>query len=378
MADGHILIVDDSPSNISLLQAMLEVDGYRVISVNSGERCFEAVRESVPDLILLDIYMPELSGIQVCVTLKSEPRTCDVPIIFMSSSGEMFDKVQAFRAGGIDYLTKPLELEEVRVRVGTHITSYRQRRELDRLREQQLARWEELNQLKDTFLRNVTHDLQNPIALILNAIDLLREGKTPLATDQSYFVDMIARKATFMKAVVDDLLDLARIESGGLVRLAPLPIRQLVADAVADHQMDAERKRIRLQAELADEDAVIFLDKIQFIRALNNLISNALKYTPEDGMVTVVMRVADNTAHIEVRDNGLGIPEDAIPHIFDSFYRVNRRDHQREKGAGLGLAITKAVVEQHHGSLHVESTLGVGSVFRISLPLHAVQTQGAV
>lgn len=199
MADGHILIVDDSPSNISLLQAMLEVDGYRVISVNSGERCFEAVRESVPDLILLDIYMPELSGIQVCVTLKSEPRTCDVPIIFMSSSGEMFDKVQAFRAGGIDYLTKPLELEEVRVRVGTHITSYRQRRELDRLREQQLARWEELNQLKDTFLRNVTHDLQNPIALILNAIDLLREGKTPLATDQSYFVDMIARKATFMK-----------------------------------------------------------------------------------------------------------------------------------------------------------------------------------
>ncbi len=369
MPNGTILVVDDVEYNRRILDGLLrQHGGYDILQVADGLEALAIARQTRLDLVLLDINMPNLDGFETCIQLKADSRTRPVPVIFVSSSDESLDKVRAFGVGGIDYVTKPLHIPEVLARVNSHVALYRQQRELEVLRQEQIRYLESIAEIKDKFMRGVSHDLKNPLGIIIGAVETLRES--PLTEEQVQLVDIIERKAGFMLAIISDLLDIARIEAGYAPNRAPISLHLLVQEALVGFDLLAERKQINLLVQLPANDTEVNVERHALCRVIANLVANALKYTAEGGTVALEASTEDDHLSIIVRDNGFGIPEEALPHLFEKFYRVPQPNHAEEEGTGLGLAIAKAIVEQHDGTINVETTLGEGSTFSVRLPLH--------
>jgi signal transduction histidine kinase len=349
---GHILVVDDSHENLILLETILNGEGYTTSLAGDGKAALIAVAAAQPDLVLLDVHMPVMDGYTVCQALKADPATRDVPVIFISSSDETLNKVRAFEVGGIDYVTKPLHLEELLARANAHIRLYRSQRE------------------KDRFLRTLSHDLKNPINLITGAVELLRDTRKPVNGEQrEQLLDIIDRKAKFMEELVNDLLDLARIEAGAPPNLVEAALNDILESTLHGFDILANRKRIALFALLPSREVKVYADPMHLSRAFSNLLTNALKYTPEGGQVKLEVRIEGASANILVIDTGLGIPEEDIPRLFEPFFRGTQSKHVQEEGTGLGLAIAHAIIKQHGGSISVESRVGEGSTFTVTLPI---------
>jgi two-component system, sensor histidine kinase and response regulator len=369
--NGTILIVDDTPANLDLLGAMLADEGYDVRPAINGQVALMAVRASLPDLILLDINMPGKNGYEVCQELKADEQTAEVPIIFLSALDEIADKVRAFQVGGVDYITKPFQFEEVLARVENQLTLYRQRREIEELREKERRYFEELNKMKDQFVNTVSHDLKNPINNIMGYAEMLLEDEDPI-DDLDEIRDIVARilySSQQMYALVTDLLDLAKIEAGMALTLNPVPLNKFLDEHVKDFELLARHKQIKLIYSPPETEIIVTIDSSRLGQVLSNLLSNAIKYTPEAGEVEIVTQIDGDYILIRIVDTGLGIPTEDVPHLFDKFYRVRREEHLTSEGTGLGLSIAKAIVEKHSGKIWAESELGAGSVFNIALPV---------
>ncbi len=235
------------------------------------------------------------------------------------------------------------------------------------LREQDRRYFENLAQMKDDFISAASHDLKNPLSCILMATELLQRRKID-NTEEQECLDLIKRNASRMRHLIGDILDLAKLETGRALNLETIAAMQFLRDVIWEHEPAARSKTIHLN--FCPDASGVFLrcDPAQIHRALDNLISNAIKYTSKGGCVNLVAEQTDALLTIKVIDNGVGIPPEAIPHLFERFYRVQRDDVQVE-GTGLGLAIAKSIVEQHGSTLWVESEPGKGSVFGFSLPL---------
>lgn len=355
---ANILVVDDVPANLELLTGMLKKQGYRVRPALSGAAALQSASAAPPDLILLDINMPELDGYQVCTRLKADQGTYEIPVIFLSAFDETPDKVRAFQVGGVDYITKPFQFEEVVARVECHLTLQRQRREI-----------QELSAFKDEMMRTVSHDLKNPLYLVIGYAQLLEEDIENLSSERilTYSKDIL-RGGRKMLRLITDLLDLSKLEGGAAaLKLAPCQLSDFLSDHLHDHEFMAQRKQIQLFLDV-DDSITLTIDKERMGRVIDNLLSNAIKYTREGGQVAVAVQTSPDSVAIQISDNGLGIPADAIPHLFNKFYRVNRKEHMASEGTGLGLSIVKTIVEQHGGRIWVESELGAGSVFNVLLP----------
>lgn len=351
----NILIVDDTPANLSVLLNMLTQHGYKVRPAINGDIALTAVRNELPDLILLDIRMPGKDGYQVCRELKSDAATRDVPIIFISALDDIDDKVKAFQSGGVDYITKPFQLEEVLARVQTHLMLQEQRRSI-----------QDLSDFKDEMLRIVSHDLKNPISIIQGYAELL---ESDLADERLRdYVANIRRSSQKMLNLVMDLLDMARAESNIPLELRQAAIEPVLAECVKSYTLPAQQRHIELVYEPPADDVVLWLDPDRFAQVINNLISNGIKYTAEGGRVTVSTAVQPNEFVIRISDNGAGVPKAALPRLFDKFYRVKTSQPTSVEGTGLGLAIAKAIVDKHHGKITVESQEGKGSTFYVTLP----------
>ena len=369
---GNILIVDDTPENLELLSQMLTMKGYLVRPAINGEIAIRATLKAPPDLILLDVDMPGMNGYQVCARLKEDARSADIPVIFISALSEVEDKMRAVRAGGVDYVSKPFHVEEVLARVHAHLTLYNQRREIERLVEKQRTYYENLNQMKDDLLSTASHDLKNPLGVIIGYAHLM--DQVDLSTEQDLVADSlkeIRRAADRMNLLITDLLDLAKLETGLALKLADVDLNAFLQQCAADHRFSAEEKQIDLAFAPAETSLNLQLDAARLAQVINNLLSNAIKYTPDGGSVRLTAEVEGNKALIRVSDSGLGIPADSLPHLFDKFYRVPTKEHSSIKGTGLGLAIAKAIVEQHNGQIWAESELGTGSMFVVALPLNS-------
>lgn len=368
---GSVLIVDDTPANLNLLFAMLTNHGYKVRAAINGNMALKSVFAALPELILLDINMPEMNGFDVCRQLKADIRTRDIPIIFISASDETEDKVRAFDVGGVDYVTKPFQVEEVLARVGTQMMLYQQRRELEEFRQREIDYFKDLNHMKDQFVATVSHDLKNPIGVIKGYADLL-EKNPALANDPQAqdYIKRIRRGAEQMLILVTDLLDLAKIEAGMELGVSPNSLDGFLRDQLENFGMLAENKSISLGYTPPRQDVMLMFDPNRMSQVIKNLLSNAIKYTHDGGKVDISTETRDHHVLIKISDSGLGIPTEDIPFIFDKFYRVSKQEYlAAADGTGLGLSITKAIVEQHRGTIRVESEVGKGSVFHIELPL---------
>ncbi len=347
-----ILIVDDTPANLGVLVETLGTAGYRLMVAEDGEEALAQTAQTKPDLILLDVMMPGIDGFETCRRLKARDETRHIPVLFMTALGETSDKVKAFEAGGVDYITKPIEHEEALARVRTHLTLQRLRREL----EDQLD-------LKDKFMRIASHDLRNPLCLILMASEFARTiSGTPERVGKS--LANINEGAAQMRRIIDTFLDLREPETVGPVNIA------LVAGAVVRQQGHAAgQKQMILGLDISGNLPSVQCDVAHAYQLLTNLVSNALKFTPPGGTVNVRLRSAGERLRTEIADTGPGIPPAERSQLFREHARLSPRPTGGEESHGLGLAIVKHLAESQGGLVGAEFPAGGGSVFWFELPV---------
>jgi signal transduction histidine kinase len=332
-----------------------------------------AITSEPPDLVLLDILMPDMDGYQVCKQLKSESRTRDVPVIFMSALDEVMDKVKAFSVGGVDYITKPFQVDEVLARVDTHIKlqllQKRLETQLSALRKVNNA-LQESNEELNAFAHTVAHDIKNPLASIIMSVDVLTRFVSGLSLDPAVVELVQGMGASARKTIniVDELLLLASVRQESVAK-DPLDMGDIVQQAIKrlGWMVDTYQGRIELP-----ENWPVALGYAPWVEEVwMNYISNGLKYGGSSPYL-VLGGIADGEGTIRfwVRDNGPGIDQEKRSTLFTEFTRIGQT---RTEGHGLGLSIVKRIMAKLRGQVGVESEVGRGSTFYFVLPAAGAQ-----
>ena len=362
MAD--ILVVDDMPENLQLLSEMLKSWGYKARPVTSGALALQAARRQRPDIILLDIHMPEMDGYQLCGHLKADDALKDIPVLFISALNETADKVKAFECGGADYITKPFQAEEIHARIKAHLELHQQR---NRLRES-YDQLRELESHRDSLVHMVVHDMRSPITFVMGVLDILKDSSGSCAPNGAHsgLVEDAYMNCNILTDMITQLLDVSRLESG------EMPLDQVVCE-LDDILQDAIQPFLLRSGNPAlaiagHPGAKVFCDKNIFQRVIVNLIGNACKFTPKNGLVKVAISTNNQEARVSVADNGPGIPKEFHQRIFEKFSQVDSKKN-KQHGTGLGLAFCRLAVEAHGGKIGVESNVGQGSTFWFTLPM---------
>ncbi|NJR22273.1 MAG: response regulator [Richelia sp. CSU_2_1] len=419
---GNILVVDDTPENLRLLSTMLTQRGYAPRCVINGQMALRACNSNPPDLILLDIMMPQMNGYEVCQHLKAEAKTREIPVIFISAKDEVFDKVNAFAVGAVDYISKPFQFEEVLARIESHLTLRKLQKQLKEqnvllqeeissrlaventlqeknqvlqqeisnrravekaLQEQNLLLQQEISNRQraesallksnqelarsnaelEQFAYVASHDLQAPLATIASYSQLLEKRyQDRLDSQANKFIGNIVHGCTRMQVLIDDLLEYSRVGRN------QKPFELVECDRVVEQAL------ANLQATIRDTGAVVNYSDLpavtgevsQLVQLFQNLIGNAIKYRQESPpVVTVTACKHDNKWLFSVADNGIGIAMQHQERIFQIFQRLHTQ--KEYSGTGIGLAICQKIVERHGGSIWVESEVGQGSIFYFTL-----------
>jgi signal transduction histidine kinase len=374
-SSGDVLVVDDAPANLQLLFGMLRHHGYRVRPVPSGRLALDVAAVEPPDVVLLDVNMPEMDGYEVCRRFKETERLRHIPIIFVSALSEPFDKVQAFAAGGVDYVTKPFQLEEVRVRLETHLALCRARAELER-KNAALAvanqRLRALEEMRNALSSAIVHDLKSPLSALIASNQYLLgvNGVDGITGEAREVLEEMSASGHGLHRIVLNLLDISRLEDAHLTpRRTEGELGAIVEDARAGTQLTTRMTGHVLDID-ADATARVSVDPDLVTRVLENLLDNAVKYAPRGTTIRVVAR-GDATGGVTLRveDRGKGVPEDQRERIFERYARLDRDAMvQSRTSRGLGLAFCKLAVEAHGGRIWVEDHEGGGAVFCASIP----------
>ena len=367
---GNILIVDDTPNNLRLLSSMLHKQGYEVRSAISGSVALMAVQMVPLDLILLDINMPKMNGYEVCQRLKADPQTREIPVIFLSALGEPLDKVQAFQVGGVDYITKPFQVEEVLARVENHLALRQMQIELQQAKAEALRALEqeqELNRLKSEFVSMISHDFRTPLTSIQGFAELLKYGGERLtpALCERYF-GKIDAAIEHLLYLLDEVLIIGSIEAGKtLHQPVPTDLNQFCRDLCETLQLN-DSHPIQLTYSGYSQ---VEIDQILLHRILVNLLSNAIKYSLDQTAIIFNVRSNEQEITFEIIDQGIGIPLENQQHLFKTFYRCSNVG--QVKGTGLGLAVVKKCLDICGGEIELLSQEGQGTTATVRLPVAA-------
>ncbi|MFT3783670.1 MAG: hybrid sensor histidine kinase/response regulator [Nibricoccus sp.] len=356
---ANILVVDDTAANLQLLTGVFKDHGYKVRPVTSGEMALRAIEAQIPDLILLDVTMPGMNGYEVCRRLKAEERWRDIPVLFISALNDTEDKVRAFQAGGVDYVSKPFQFEEVDARVRTHLELQRQKIQL----RHSYAELKELETLRDSLTHMIAHDMRSPLAAVQLSLELLKATIAYSAESDELLTNSM-RSISQLIELVSQLLDVSRLEAGKLeLHRQNTNLVSLAQDAL---RMLQPLVGTRSVVSSATEPVLANVDPDLIRRVLGNLLGNALKFTPNFGEIRLSVKNEAAAAHIEVSDTGCGIAPEHLEKVFEKFGEVGQKT--KIPGSGLGLTFSKMVVEAHGGQIGVISTVGQGSTFWLTLP----------
>jgi signal transduction histidine kinase len=362
----HILIVDDTPLNLSLLGRILTKRGYLVRAFTNGKDAIESALQDPPNLILLDIMMPEMDGYAVCKQLKANESTRNIPIIFLSALSETENKLQAFRMGGVDYITKPFQPDEVLARVRTHLdlqALQQQLQDANRVLERRNAELEFRNVELDTFAQTVAHDLKNPLGIILGYASMLVEFYDNMTdTDRLNSAQAIIKSSTKMLQIIDELLMMARIRSTD-VELEVVDTPLIINQALERVSILAQETRAKVVLPKEWPTALGYNPWVEEVWV--NLISNAMKYGGQPPYIEVgADTLNDGWVRFWVHDNGPGIPPADQQRLFIPFMRL---EASKSSGHGLGLSIVRRIVEKLGGETGLESQPSKGSTFYFTL-----------
>lgn len=357
----NILVVDDTPANLQLLAGMLKERGYRVRPVTSGEMALRAIEAQTPDLILLDITMPGMDGYEVCQRIKANPAWQDIPVLFISALNDTEDKIKAFQAGGVDYVSKPFQFEEVDSRVRTHLELHRQKRQLA----DSYAALKELESMRDSLTHMIAHDMRSPLTAIQLSMEMLRDGLAPEDNESQLVLANTKQSVAQLLELVSQMLDVSRMEAGKLeLQRQSTDLCNLAREAAELIQPLIQDRRLEFSVE---ESVNAPVDSNLIRRVLGNLLGNALKFTSPGGRIQIIVTSTEDEARVEVSDTGSGIAPEHHDFIFEKFGQVGRRT--RIGGSGLGLTFAKMAIEAHGGKIGVISALGEGSTFWFQVPL---------
>jgi len=362
-----LLIVDDTPANITLLRKIFSGKKLPISVAPNGEVALRIAQQALPDLILLDIMMPGIDGFETCKRLKSNEATKDIPVIFISAKGEIEDFVKGLFIGGVDYITKHFRQEEVLARVQIHL----------RLRklfvEKEIAQKEadRANRAKSEFLSQMSHELRTPLNAILGFTQLLNIKSDNLRDKQKGYIERIYAAGDHLLQLINEILDLARIDSGNItISLELIHIGQLFDELYGYAHSKADQNEIKIIDQTSDfHNQYILADKTRIKQVFINLISNGIKYNKKGGTLTYsIQKVNHDRLRFNISDTGNGIAKEKLKLLFEPFNRLGAEETDVE-GTGIGLCITKQLIGLMNGTIEVESTLGKGSTFCVEIPL---------
>jgi signal transduction histidine kinase len=401
-----VLVVDDDSKNLLALESVLDSASCRLEKAQTGAEALMALMRGDFAAIVLDVQMPDMSGIELAKMIKQRRRTQHIPIIFLTAHyREDEHAVLGYDVGAVDYLTKPINPAVLRSKVNVFVDLFKKTRALAEMnrtaqaaeealrmanmqlaarnealereaeeRERRIraesaqAEAEEANAAKDRFLAMLSHELRTPLSPIVHAVTLLEEGECSVS--QREHIETIRRNVRLEARLIDDLLDLARIRNGKLrLEMQPVDVHDVLRHALDICQPDLETHRLRVDAEFAASESHVRADSARLQQVFWNLFTNAAKFSPRDAAITVRTFNTEGVVAIEVADQGVGIAPEKLERIFDAFEQGARTTHS---GLGLGLAICKALVEMHGGEISARSEgLDLGATFRIHLPCAA-------
>lgn len=362
-----ILVVDDVPENIDIISGVLQ-GKYRIKAALNGPVSLKIARsESPPDLILLDIQMADMDGYEVCKTLKSDPKTRKIPVIFLTGKTETDDETRGLELGAVDYITKPINPPILLTRINTHLNISNQKKELEK--SYQTIKMAE--ESRDTLAHMIVHDLNNPLANILGFSQLAERVLQKETLDRERVmkhIKGIQSSANQMRVLIRGILDISKLEAGDMpVNLAILDGVKLAREASAQFASSSEGEPL-IKFESSLEQALLKADEELLMRVLQNLIGNALKHTARGTSITCSVHRTEEEIIFSVSDQGPGIPEEYTDKIFDKFFQIQSRTEGKKYGVGLGLAFCKMAITAQGGRIWVESKEGDGSVFKVALP----------
>jgi two-component system, sensor histidine kinase and response regulator len=370
---SNVLVVDDITKNLQVIGTMLRNAGYAVTPATSGAEALKGIRVRVPDLVLLDLMMPEMDGLEVCRRLKADPLTEPIPVIFLTASNEMEHLVQGFEMGAVDYVTKPFNPPELLARVRTHL-------ELKHARQ----RLREMNEEKNEFMGIAAHDLRNPLSAIRGYAEMVVEDGQALvkgavsnltACGQGLEASgqRIGETAARMAEMVQNLLDANRIERGEMqLHLACTDLAAGVAAVLETQRTRAVAKQQSLHWQNEAGAVLVLADATVLTQVVENLVSNAVKYSPPGKDIFVRLKKHAQGARVEVQDQGPGLSAEDQKKLFGKFARLSAKPTGGEHSTGLGLSIVKKMVEAMNGKVWCESEPGRGATFIVEFPTTSI------
>lgn len=366
-----VLVAEDSPLARHIITSSVRQLGVKVLAAEDGTIALELLRQHAAevDLVITDMHMQRMNGDELCRTIRQELGLKDLPVILLSGTADHETKLRLFRMGATDYLEKPFIKEELTAR----LMIYLKRQQLDRNLRAGILHLKELDKLKDEFLSVCSHDLRSPLSSILGFADILLR-QTMLTEEQKKMVQQIHASGRELLELINDILDLGRAQAQKeTMDFAPLDAAELLGQCAGAFRPAAEEKRLTLKfSSMAGQlGALVFGNRTALSRVFTNLISNAIKFTCKGGQIELRIR-RDETAKLailEFADTGIGIPAALLPKLFSRYTKVSREGTQGERGTGLGLVISRELVEAHGGKLLLTSSEGHGSTFTIQLPL---------
>jgi two-component system, sensor histidine kinase and response regulator len=378
LIQSDIMVVDDNPANLKLLEDMLLQQGHEVRSFPLGRLALAAAAKAAPNLILLDINMPEMNGYEVCQRLKSNPALADIPVIFLSALNEVQDKVEAFRAGAVDYISKPFQFEEVQARVETHLKVHQLQTALKRQNEcleqavaqrtRELAeanqRLTVLDRSKNDFLQLISHELRTPLNGILGAGEIILE-EMPSTEENDELRTVFQQSSRRILSIVDDALLLTEIDvSGERFSSSQVSLQSAVTFAIDRTSDFAEHRGVTICA-VAPIEGLVQVDEHLLVRALQSLLETAVRFSVEGETVRLAQEALPDSMRIHIESRGKTIPRAVLPRFFDLF--AIEEASTPGKDLGLGPAVAHRILSLFGASVSVENRGDCGMRLTVSL-----------
>jgi len=359
IGSARILVVDDQPANIQIVGAVLGNLGCEIIPASDGATALKRVALRMPDLILLDLLMPGMSGCEVCLQLKENPDWRDIPVIFLSAADDKDLIVRALDSGGVDYITKPFNQAELISRVRTQLALKTARDQLRQLAED-----------KDELLGILAHDLKNHLGGMNMSAELLRNRIEHFHDERlTRLSENILRSGAQLLSFLKEFLANASADNVFTPKLSAVNLVGIAATVVQQYQETAQRKQLEIQTDFPDGAVIVPADALALEQALDNLLSNAVKFSPPGKIIFVEIRqTGGNRVECLVRDEGPGFTAEDKTRMFRRYGRLSARPTGGEPSTGLGLSIVRKLVQAMNGELSCESNPGQGATFTICLP----------
>lgn len=426
---ADILIVDDVPDNLRVLSQVLLEQGYRVRKATNGQFALNSAHLMPPDLILLDVMMPDLDGYQACRCLKADERTRNIPIIFITARDDIQSKLMGFEVGGLDYITKPFDVQEVVVRVATQLKISRLQKELQLQKnqlqeknqqleqeineritaqtelqilnqdleskveqrtqelqqrnqelihlqkqlEQSLKKEQSLSEMKSRLITTISHEFRTPLTVIMTSNELIKYKIEKQKTQNlERHLNQVNESVKRIEQILNSAIVLAEAESN-LIHFEPqsLNLDRFIKNLVEDWQNPLEDQSYQIELLTQGNHPEAFQADPNFLKQIFiHLLTNAIRYSPTGGTIHLNVNYQPTEVVFQIQDQGIGIPEAELEQVFDAFYRAANADSiSGTPGVGLGLTVVKRLVEFHQGTITIESTLDQGTTVTLCFPI---------